>query len=908
MQGYSYTEQTVSDLARSDAVHDFGKFGVAPADESTIETFNASVRTPSTTSYDEKGLLNEIFKVKAWEDKVLEFSKTGSPYKIGAVSYGISSFKLGNETGEALARKMGIPQTGAVFVIDFNQHGILDLLKTGARETATPTTIYHILAPEVINDPAGKTPHTEPIFSKNSGVNIIPCVEIRDTPVVFPGDIEFNQSSDANALLYSKYFASLSPIEGVSKEKIPKKYVVNLTIQDKNQSVLIKDSKKNNSIKSIVKTLEGIFKKIREFFFGPTVFKVASSWLQKRSGDWLQAIASRTINGRNFIDGLRKTQIAIPENTPVYFVTHDQIALTYALLIGCNVIYIRSTEDKDNFIFTNQETVGSDTQYDGLFGTNGTEQAELDAAIQRLTKNIELLTQFYDVPVNFSRITPDLATIDGQIQNVFKELVIKAYVHDTRKQYIELLNGLKKDDNRTKYLSLQYSKQVEDIQGTLTNERIETRIKNTTPYQTASTWNYLRDIPNKRTGVSPVSKEYYDFLVYIAKTDDDELKGTFATTFSTLSNNIDQAYPDTSKERVRSGFKHLSNMIFMYTGFENIIQDPTVFASLLLSFSSRCVDFADEFDTLRTMGGAPRVGPKERSRQERASKDELKYWAKIRKDKEKRLQEKRAPSFEVDIRISDTDRFITLIEMVNRSGNARFEGLQKGGASNLVTQSYLLSPILGVLFGLEGSIEKLEGHPSVSAYGQYIKFIEYLSTHIRHNEERYATWELLNGLNNSTEGRAFIADILGLTPEQYTPFAMMSTSTSHFLFGELQTSVETARPGFELAEIKTLLQEAVKYSQTGSTMTHEDVQKTHEEILANVFSTIQKLPEFVVQETPVLKTGRVLEEQSITQEAPTMTVGTGRKTYKSKHSKSSRRTKRVRRSDRAKQSETQSSH
>ena len=54
----------------------------------------------------------------------------------------------------------------AILVVDFNQHGFLSLLKQGGT-TDLAINLFYVLTPEIINDPAPKTPATDSLFKKN---------------------------------------------------------------------------------------------------------------------------------------------------------------------------------------------------------------------------------------------------------------------------------------------------------------------------------------------------------------------------------------------------------------------------------------------------------------------------------------------------------------------------------------------------------------------------------------------------------------------------------------------------------------------------------------------------------------------------------------------------------------------
>ena len=60
-------------------------------------------------------------------------------------------------------------------------------------------------------------------------------------------------------------------------------------------------------------------------------FKKYANFIQKRSGDWCQAMST--------LDPSRVYSPQLPLNTPIFLITHDKILLSYALQIGVNVIF-----------------------------------------------------------------------------------------------------------------------------------------------------------------------------------------------------------------------------------------------------------------------------------------------------------------------------------------------------------------------------------------------------------------------------------------------------------------------------------------------------------------------------------------------------------------------------------------
>ena len=155
----------------------------------------------------------------------------------------------------------------AILVVDFNQHGFLSLLKQGGT-TDLAINLFYVLTPEIINDPAPKTPATDSLFKKNGGINLIPCVESNseNTSRSYTSYDDTNISTNNN--FFSNYNFQLNPLEKVKKlggliETIESSIVI--TSDAKNgvvETTTIKDSKKENSKVTLLKYLEKLLMKM----------------------------------------------------------------------------------------------------------------------------------------------------------------------------------------------------------------------------------------------------------------------------------------------------------------------------------------------------------------------------------------------------------------------------------------------------------------------------------------------------------------------------------------------------------------------------------------------------------------------------------------------------------------------
>ena len=262
--------------------------------------------------------------------------------------------------------KLKIPDYSAI-IVDATAISLLEILKTGNFNGSVPT-IYYAFIPEVVNDPAGKTPVNSAVFKGENGVNLIPCLS--NSPPKFNYNYSFDDSFNGNDLKnneknpYKKFFTrynfQLSELQINQKGK-NLDYTTNLLISSKdsangNNSETIIDSKKKNNIsflKSILINTIKLLSKAKQSDVNKADFLFNTKLQQKRSGDWLQVLAclllkSRPLKG-NYGNG-PATENVEKSVSSVFFVTHDRIALAFALLCGVECIFTHANT-KSVYIF-----------------------------------------------------------------------------------------------------------------------------------------------------------------------------------------------------------------------------------------------------------------------------------------------------------------------------------------------------------------------------------------------------------------------------------------------------------------------------------------------------------------------------------------------------------------------------
>jgi hypothetical protein len=246
--------------------------------------------------------------------------------------------------------KLGGDGNQAAIIVDFSQHGFVEKLTEG--EPHDNFKINYLMTPEGVNDPAGKPNVTnKTLFGLTTGVKLISYVE-ESNDVTNYTKFDESDPNPANNF-FSNYDFTLSPLNKIITIKTAEKLVTTLNIKYDNPNGkpltnTIEDSKGENSNKTVMSYLTKLIQKIMDKNDKETSFNFNSKIQQKRGGDWFQALACINARNRTFKEILPAQLNNVPNNKtiklestcPVYFVTHDRIAVTFALLNGINVIYL----------------------------------------------------------------------------------------------------------------------------------------------------------------------------------------------------------------------------------------------------------------------------------------------------------------------------------------------------------------------------------------------------------------------------------------------------------------------------------------------------------------------------------------------------------------------------------------
>ncbi len=246
--------------------------------------------------------------------------------------------------GTMLVKELDI--NNANLVVDLDSISFMAALKEGPVDDSK--TVKYILVSESYNDPATRQGFDSSVFKLKGGIKLESLLQVGGLPLKYPAwnPAIQNHTND----LFSKYNFELSPVHEIKKGM----YNVTLTVTNPNkrdsEKIKVDNPKKDNAIDAIkVK-----FNKLLSLFGGRSrnddevIYQKNVKYQQKRSGDWLQALAVQDIYNRNFIN--RAGQPVNIEGE-VFFVTHDRIALTYALLSGCNALFTHYWKGNGRFLY-----------------------------------------------------------------------------------------------------------------------------------------------------------------------------------------------------------------------------------------------------------------------------------------------------------------------------------------------------------------------------------------------------------------------------------------------------------------------------------------------------------------------------------------------------------------------------
>lgn len=239
-------------------------------------------------------------------------------------------------------------EDNSVLVVDFAAVSIMSILKNGPPQK---TRIFYAMTPEVENDPAPKLSIDDEVFYEKSGVELVSMFQKDKAGIVYPYSYSVENEDKYNYSVgsivpaenfYSNYIFYLSGL--IPKNENATKFTTDIKVSHPTKTNLytstISNSKIQNSISntsSEIRTLLGLKKPTES-----DIFRMNSKYQLKRSGDWLQVLACVNLHSK-ILQGYSNKKYSEKDMGSVYFVTHDRIALAFALLNGINCIYTHAS-------------------------------------------------------------------------------------------------------------------------------------------------------------------------------------------------------------------------------------------------------------------------------------------------------------------------------------------------------------------------------------------------------------------------------------------------------------------------------------------------------------------------------------------------------------------------------------
>lgn len=217
----------------------------------------------------------------------------------------------------------------SAFVIDATAISILTILKKGKKvisDNGEWFVIYLIDDLETRNDPAGKS-HWSSIYEIETGVNII-FLKPYD-PRVISYVYDNNQINPLHEFFSEYIFKLQTDINGEG---------CTLIIADKaGGNVQIDNPKEQNAIEYVSSQMMEFLNSINKRT--DAIFQTNVKYQQKRSGDWLQVLLCLLLLSRTYKNSVNNQLFNRSNISNVYFLTHDRIALAYALFSGVDTLF-----------------------------------------------------------------------------------------------------------------------------------------------------------------------------------------------------------------------------------------------------------------------------------------------------------------------------------------------------------------------------------------------------------------------------------------------------------------------------------------------------------------------------------------------------------------------------------------
>ncbi len=622
-------QDTLADFARADGLHDFGntlgpKKAVSPEQD---KAFNDSVVGNSQNNWtDEDIVLNTAFEGKNIREMLAALKDGGATdpmktmtnynYKITRVKF-IGTPEAEAKTGQQLAQQLNLD--GSVLQVDFNHHSFLSRLKRG--ESAPQTRVGYIWSAATINDPASKTPPGDAIFkSGGPGITLVAHKQTSGS-IVFPSGLY-------DAGLPTKNFVSAYDVElsGITNKvsfgrRVKESVSIKFTDPKTKRNVIIGDSKGQNSPAQLNSFIKKLLAKLGSL---QARFELSTKWQQKRSGDWLQALYAALLKLMTFDPPL-------PATFHTFFVSHDRIAIAYAVSMGVSCLYFsedsvyafdnrpeesnaatkrcqeglnalgeaRKTEVRDWFFGTGPAGVGH------VDGMNDTRNTAMNNKKTKIIQGCETLKQ----PLGELKT---LTNVETTIQEILTQALGYVFLEKAFPDAKTISDGIQSKDvcaNYKAYATLD-SLFKQHAGGKVIPTTFYGQFQNTMVYKTAAGWKIeptvaitnrlLKFVRGKDKDTETDIRDSFAFLPFIQNSNDTDIKELIATTFQQALSTITPeivgtlgAKTESRKSRVLLGLKTIFKQGYVYLKTANVTDDA-IFRSM-----------ATEFNAITELPGAP---------------------------------------------------------------------------------------------------------------------------------------------------------------------------------------------------------------------------------------------------------------------------------------------------------------
>ena len=808
--------QLISRAAHADGDHDFGKLGphsdLTTFKESDLNDPGLRVMQDEATTFNSIGppiiagqdLKTTVLALQEGAPGVSFVTYTGKRFTVKYI-------ELDGKTGNQIVDTGGF--NNAALVVDTHQHEFFSKLKSGA--LAADKSIHYVYTSEVENDPATKTRTSDPIFSKSgAGVNLTSYLQVGDGPIVYAGNKPFNVNYPSQDF-YSKYTYSLSGIKQVGFFKKIMKQRVSVSVTNDTGSMIQEspDAKVSNSIQSLLKTF---LSKLWGTTKPTDKFNIASAWVRKRGGDWLQVLACLDLKNRKYDKSL-------PENVQPFFMTIDYIALSYALLMGVDTIFFPA--DKKGILIFNQNAAAPDPAARlevcrGILKTAGKDR------INELSRFLVTMTAVRKTVLDTRRSLVSGVLLNSQnreglktqCMELFKQSLHYAHAHFDFPDVTQISSDLTSQDPCIAAQGYLMGRGIYDLHKGVASvpESFARLFESRDEFRSLDTWaNGMNSRITRRIGQlvgGKNNKDVYTFLAYISRVPrDDDIRKTIFGKFDTLKQSIPTTLDAATKTHILDTCTIVSGFLTTpdfgsatdFAAANKDAKDPMNVSNIVQAVQS---DSAMEIDVSMDMDTS--AGGRRRRRTRR--KGMRGGW------------EEGARFKGVSTLFPNTHTLYPLIgaqiasmtgaQPVRVDNGQLIDILPQTGGSKDVLQ---FLPIFAMLEALSTQIEPgMEHHPDLPLYNHLFLFLKMAIPEVEKNPEvGYALREVLFTMVQTATGRPIIESTLGST----TAFSLTCSSMSEYICGEFVDLDEA--PGIALlqrADIATVLKTLYTNSAVGA--------------------------------------------------------------------------------------------